>query len=323
MKRYWTLSLLLFVLSCSQDDDGPWEPDFFVYDDMTRAPFSQVISRYEQDQGQYRVELLLLGPTISYNEEQDAFSGTGDMIRLDFVLEGAMLAPGQYRLSFPGDFTTGIVAINFNLEEAEPGEDGFFDFLAEGSITLELAPGNEYLLRFDLIDDAGRSFRGKYSGAIPSFEKARANFFEYGGEALPSFVGVAQRVAEEEENYDVDLMLISPGITYHPETNTFSGIGNILRFDFTLSVPRPVAGEYTIDFFKKEPETLYLGMVGINVDASTGAPLEDGVFYFISEGTLTLSMNEDDYTFEFDLVDPENNSVKGRYQGPIEIDWKL
>ncbi len=79
-------------------------------------------------------------------------------------------------------------------------------------------------------------------------------------------------------------MLISEGVTYDEETMTFPGASNILRFDFTLSTPFPADGEYEIDIFNREAGTLYLAMVGIDVDTVTGLPGEDAVFHLISEG---------------------------------------
>lgn len=79
-------------------------------------------------------------------------------------------------------------------------------------------------------------------------------------------------------------MLISEGVTYDEETITFPGASNILRFDFTLSTPFPADGEYEIDIFNREAGTLYLAMVGIDVDTVTGLPGEDTVFHLISEG---------------------------------------
>ncbi|MCG8388666.1 MAG: hypothetical protein MJA30_24155 [Cytophagales bacterium] len=172
MKRYWILVVLSGLVACSSDDDSNVDADFFLYNDTPRPVFSQVISRYRQENGQYRVDVMLAGPGVSYDEEMDQFSGIGDMIRLDFLLDEPQPAPGSYTLAFPGNFTTGIVVINYNLVLAEPVDDGFFDFLNEGSVTLELDENEEYILGFDLVDDAGRSFRGKYTGVIKSFEKS-------------------------------------------------------------------------------------------------------------------------------------------------------
>ena len=321
MKRHWTLVLLWVVVACNSDDDSKLTTDFFLYDGTPRPAFSQTISRYQQDNGKYRVEVLLVGPGISYDEKKDQFSGMGDMIRLDFLLGGPQLVPGSYALAFPGNFATGIVAINYDLVSAEPVDDGFFDFLHDGSVMLELED-EEYTVRFDLTDDAGRSFRGKYTGAIKSFEKPSPVFFGYGGELYPPFTQLAQRVTKEAENFDVDLMLLSSGITYDIETKTFSGAGNILRFDFELSAPFPADGEYEIDAFNREVGTLYLAMIGIDVDTVTGLPGEDGVFYLISEGTMTLHTEGNEYLIEFDLVDPADQTVKGRYRGPISIHWE-
>ena len=66
---------------------------------------------------------------------------------------------------------------------------------------------------------------------------------------------LAQRVVKEAENNDVDLMLISEGVTYDEETMTFPGASNRLRFDFTLSTPFPADGEYEIGAFNREAET--------------------------------------------------------------------
>ena len=79
-------------------------------------------------------------------------------------------------------------------------------------------------------------------------------------------------------------MLISEGVTYDEATMTFPGANNILRFDFTLSTPFPADGEYEIDIFNREAGTLYLAMVGIDVDTVTGLPGEDAVFHLISGG---------------------------------------
>ncbi len=322
MKKYWSL-ICIVLIACHHDDGNTVRPDFFEYDGESRQVFSAAVLRYVEDAGQYQVELSLTGPGISYDDQSDSFAGTGDRIKLNLTLSEHTLTEGSYELATSGRLTAGDVSVLYNMETDQPASGGFSHALKKGSVTVAINPGNEYAIWFDFVDEADNALSGKYTGAIENYNVTPPpDFFEYNGQRFPAFVIAAQHVVKEEKNYDVDIILLSPGITYNKGKGTFSGVGNIVRFDFTLSEGNPIAGEYRIDANEKEPETLYLSMVGIELDTSTGLPEEGGVFHLISKGSLILQVLENEYVFEFDMVDPVGKSVKGRYRGIIEIDLK-
>lgn len=322
MKKYWSL-ICIVLIACHHDDDDTIRPDFFEYDGESRQVFSAAALRYMEDAGQYQVELSLTGPGISYDDQSDSFTGTGDRVKLNLTLQEPKLVEGLYELSTAGKLTAGDVYILYNMETDQPASGGFSNALKKGNITVTINLGDEYVIRFDFVDEADKALSGKYTGTIENYNVTPPpDFFEYDGQSFPAFVMAAQRVVKEEKNYDVDVILLSPGITYDQGKGTFSGVGNIVRFDFTLSEGNPIAGEYRIDANEKEPETLYLSMVGIKLDTSTGLPEEGGIFHLISKGSLVLQVLENEYVFEFDMVDPLGKSVKGGYQGTIEIDLK-
>ena len=321
MNRHLLIAFLSLLVACREDAGNPLSVDFFAYDGQMEAGFSSAVIRLTEENGAYDLEVFLLGSGIAYNGEDDSFSGSGHVLRLDFNLSESELGEGSYTFSHGSPpFYGGSVGLNYNLGEDREEERGFFHALAEGTLEVKASEQEQYILEFDLVDETGKTVKGRYTGYVEHLEIPFPDFFEYGGEVQQVFDKAYLRSIADGDNYDVDLILVSPGISQDEESGSFSGVGNALRFDFTLSTPDLRKGEYPLKPEEPDPETLYLGLVAIKVDAQTGWPEEGGFQNFLLQGQLTVEVSEAGiYTLTFDFLDHGGHHLKGKYSGQMGI----
>jgi hypothetical protein len=120
--------------------------------------------------------------------------------------------------------------------------------------------------------------------------------------------------------YNFDLILLSQGFVLHEvngELDSVSGVGNGLSFEiFTATEDMLDAGEYLYDGEGTEaPGTFDEGVAVVDFNTIT----EDGNYYDITNGKLTVEKSDNTYTFTFEGTDSHNVTITAYYKGVPKI----
>lgn len=175
-------------------------------------------------------------------------------------------------------------------------------------LAIVLAPG------YKDDDDDDKTPANHMTIADKSYEMSQAVLENYG-----QFSGTG---------YNFDLLLLSPGLVLHEvngEIDSISGIGHALSFEiFTATEEMLSPGEYTYDADGTEnPGTFDEGSAIVDFDIA----IEDGTYFEITSGKLTVGKNGNTYTFNFDGTATNNVKVTAYYKGVPKIydysdEWK-
>jgi hypothetical protein len=123
--------------------------------------------------------------------------------------------------------------------------------------------------------------------------------------------------------YNFDLILLSPGFVMHEvngELDSVSGVGHGISLEiFTATEEMLSSGVYTYDSNGTEnPGTFDEGSAIVDFDTA----IEDGTYYEINSGKLTVEKSGNTYTFSFDGTATNNVKVTAYFKGvPIIYDY--
>lgn len=123
--------------------------------------------------------------------------------------------------------------------------------------------------------------------------------------------------------YNFDLVLLSPGFVIHEvngELDSVSGVGHGISFEiFTATEDFLSSGEYTYDADGTEaPGTFDDGTAVVEFNSTT----ENGTYYDITGGKLTVEKSGTTYTFSFDGTATNDVKISAYYKGvPIIYDY--
>lgn len=134
---------------------------------------------------------------------------------------------------------------------------------------------------------------------------------------------------QDETLYDFTLLLLGEGITVNPNTGNLGGKGAVFQVElttdlnYTTELPSrefPVSDEYAafntmcgtwIPYLGMEERTWYF-----YVDFDNGGEITTCAPALT--GSTKVTKNGASYIFEMDYVDDIRNSLKGRYEGPVQ-----
>ncbi|MBN1598193.1 MAG: hypothetical protein JW894_07855 [Bacteroidales bacterium] len=116
---------------------------------------------------------------------------------------------------------------------------------------------------------------------------------------------------------NIDLILLSPGITIHEEGGEFSyvtGTGHYVYFEMFTSGPTGLdVGTYTYNASSTASGTFDYSFYGLNINFDTGS----GSPVSITGGTVTISANGSTYEITLALTDAMGQAVTGYYKGSL------
>jgi len=133
--------------------------------------------------------------------------------------------------------------------------------------------------------------------------------------------GVIQDFGSFNDNlYNFDITLISSDINTSqsepfPSDNVISGI----YFELFSTNPDDLAvGDYTqVDFENISNQTFEYAEVFLNLDVSLDE--ENGEFFELTSGSLTVISNAPVYEIEFSGTDSEGREISGNYSGTLTV----
>ncbi len=113
-----------------------------------------------------------------------------------------------------------------------------------------------------------------------------------------------------ESGYDLDFLAVSSGIDLTIE----SGIGDGVILDLNSPNSTLASGTYTWSGTRTD-YTLVWAVIFINFDID----LNTGTKVAAIGGTVTVSVNENIYTVDFNLAMSDGKTVTGSYSGPAPV----
>lgn len=118
------------------------------------------------------------------------------------------------------------------------------------------------------------------------------------------------------DGYNIDLVLISDGISVDFDTYNATGKGHVLYFElFTAGENGIEAGEYVYaDTEPYDTGTFDDGAYMINLDLSTEDAEKTGYF---KSGTITVTKSGSVYEISIDGTDSSGNKITGYYKGSL------
>lgn len=115
---------------------------------------------------------------------------------------------------------------------------------------------------------------------------------------------------------NVDVVLISDGITIDFDTYDVTGVGNVIYFEFFTAGDTGIgAGEYV--YADSEPYatgTFDDGEYLVNFDVATEEAEDSGYF---TGGTITVKRSGSVYEIAIDAIDSSGKKITGYYKGPL------
>lgn len=122
----------------------------------------------------------------------------------------------------------------------------------------------------------------------------------------------------DDGSFDFDVYLFSSGISFSDEEDNLVGLGDWLYLDLNTSSPNGlVSGTYTYSVEGGALTFLEGSILAINVDLDGNANM--GTFYQIAGGTVDISVEDDETSFDFNLVDSDNNTIAGQFSGVLSF----
>ena len=154
-----------------------------------------------------------------------------------------------------------------------------------------------------------------------SKESTFNNYIKYDGKTYDLDKGLIENWGQwdEDEAYNLDLYLISSGITLIESGDDWdiaSGKGHGIYFEMYASSSTQLDnGTYDYDAWGWEAGTFDYGWVSINYDVA----LDDAeIDQDIEGGTVTINKSGDTYEITINCTDEDGKSVTGYYKGTLK-----
>lgn len=158
-------------------------------------------------------------------------------------------------------------------------------------------------------------------GGDDDSDSESGNYFKINGKTYELKVGYLQNWGMDADYYDgynVDLLLVSDGITFDAENEEFSGTGDGIYFEMYSSMSNQLpAGSYT--YSSTEPNstsTFDYGEYYVDFNTSTYDYTSYG---FFNSGTITVSKSGSTYEISFTCTSSEGQSCTGYFKGQLTV----
>lgn len=153
-------------------------------------------------------------------------------------------------------------------------------------------------------------------------EESLSNYVTYNGTKYAVDKGILENFGQFEEGgaYNLDLYLVSNGITFLESNNEITGVsgqGHGIYFEMYTSGPTQLDnGTYNYDYWSETASTFDYGWVNINYDASTNIAEID---QDIEGGTVVVTKTGDVYEITINCTDEDGKSVTGYFKGTLKL----
>jgi len=152
-------------------------------------------------------------------------------------------------------------------------------------------------------------------------ESSFNNYIKYDGKTYPIDQGVIENFGrwDEDEGYNLDLYILSNGITLQESGGEITGVtgnGHVIYFEMFSNSPTQLDnGNYNYDEWSWEAGTFDYGWISLNYDAA----LDDSeIDQDIEGGTVTVSKTGDIYKITINCTDEDGKSVTGYFEGTLK-----
>ena len=142
----------------------------------------------------------------------------------------------------------------------------------------------------------------------------KENSFKYDGKTYKIANGYLENFGLIETSYNLDLILMTSGITYNSASGEPSGEGSYLYFEmFSSSSTQLNPGTYNFDYYTWNAGTFDYAEIGVNVNFAT----EAGTYLSIVAGTVKVKLTDTKYEITIDCTLENNKKVTGYYKGTL------
>ncbi|HYG20471.1 MAG TPA: hypothetical protein VD816_16140 [Ohtaekwangia sp.] len=159
--------------ACDDDDDKKSAPREFTLDDtkyaLTDGYLDSVRTQTIGEDIYHFWNVVMTSDGISYDAQNENFTGTGDAVRFDlYTTQEGVLPDGTYAAS---DLTNGIESAGvFIAFSPQTGTGTAYDNeISDGSVTVSRS-GNEHVLNFTLVLEDQREIKGSWQGNLTRVE---------------------------------------------------------------------------------------------------------------------------------------------------------
>jgi len=167
-----------------------------------------------------------------------------------------------------------------------------------------------YLTMFGLL-----SFMLLISACKKDKEESNLNQFTLNEESYDLAKGFLVEYGENSNgSYDWDVTLTSSSISYSESLGDFTGQGDAIYMDLnTSSATGLVAGTYNYSTIR-DAFTFVVALAATDAIISSGT----GTFVDLTAGTIDVSVNGNETTFDLDLRTSTGETLTGNFTGTLE-----
>lgn len=272
---------------------------------------------HETGTGQYR---LFLG-TIPFDEAGIAI-GEGTLYRLSLHAapsenpNAAVLAPGTYVSS--KDYAEGTFDPEYStwLSTTSTGMRADEGFIASGEVTVGYTQG-VYSITARIITVRGEAVEISWEGAIDWWNMLPGGEAQY---ARGFYYGKCDSFFSNPDDPNSDYWIIQMADKY-PDPSWALAVSFFSEQTDDYKNPRPADGTYTIKMNDTTvPGSILYGVKGSTAYQDSGTFMESAFGnWYMSEGTMTLTISGDQYTIACVMTDAKGHSVEVNYSGQIDI----
>jgi hypothetical protein len=143
------------------------------------------------------------------------------------------------------------------------------------------------------------------------------NYFKYNGKTYKLDKGYQAYWGENDNgSHDWDAFFVTSSMQYSPTQFDFIGTGDMLYLDLnTSSANGFVNGTYTFAS-ERGAFTFVDGVIGMGIDSSDESA---GQYVNIIGGSVTISVNGSEVSFEFDLTAQNNIKITGKFKSSLTL----
>jgi hypothetical protein len=307
--------------SCG-NDDVPDNPSFtanLFYAGNRLSVSKAIIIHYDQHQGEvnsHNWDLWLVSEGITYNASTQLFSGQGELIYVDLNVGTSLAFTGEYNFQTTTDRPSGSFSEvrywqNYNFNTGT----GTGTNVAGIEGVVSIAPnGANYEIEINTFYPMGRILQGTFKGPVEIHDHAPAGPFA----STVLVDGLYYRLMQGYLDYyeendggiseDYDINLISEGIIYDEEEESFSGTGLIIYFDLNSTPGESFqTGTYT---FNSVRNPFSLVVATFTVDKPSGVRKFKAESGSVTAGKTGETWNLE-YNFQVQEVNPTTEAPIG------------
>lgn len=272
------------------------------------------ISFYGTDYSETNNHLLVLYTDMD-SDDDGYFASEGYALQLDLYTTDEELVAGKYTLSTDETYPAGTFSAKYSAwyDIDDAGEQTLYGIQA-GAVNIAI-DGDIYTIDINLTDSLGNERVARYEGALEIYDE-RDNPYEYEPTTPTTITINAPADSIEAYNYGdyygdgVDNLAI-----YVWDDNTVVSL-SLYVANGTTALP---VGEYKFadDYSEMslEPGQLYWSYFPLGCYAAT-----DEAYYWLTDGTLTVSKADDVYTISGTLKSYYGSKISIIYKGAVTLE---